>query len=184
MSSGCFQLLHPGNPSCPTGPQLSSASATLLASMKRHPLVYPPHSQPLNCLELEISSSSSDSDHCHWCGVSSCKPTSSCNHNAFSITKGSFISPQYPALQNRGHSSPVTLEPELLLAEEKVTHNSSTSHKEAEKDLTTQLSIRQNPHNILVVKPATATQLILTNLLLWVMLQVLPCMSPSKAIAS
>ena len=43
---------------------------------------------------------------------------------------------------------------------------SSTSHKEAEEDLTTQLCTKQNPCNILVVKPETATQLIPTHLLL------------------
>lgn len=43
---------------------------------------------------------------------------------------------------------------------------SSTSHKEAEEDLTTQLCTKQNPCSILVVKPETATQLIPMHLLL------------------
>lgn len=62
--------------------------------------------------------------------------------------------------------SPIILGPELSPAEEKVTYMSSTSHKEAEEDLTTQLCTKQNPCNIFVIKPETATQLIPTHLLL------------------
>lgn len=69
-------------------------------------------------------------------------------------------------LQQRTFLSPTTPGAELSPAEEKVTYVSSTSQRAAEEDLTAQLCTKQNPCNILVAKPETATQLIPTYLLL------------------
>lgn len=135
---------------------------------QRHSPTYPPSPHHWTCQELGSTLPAQIQTTVTGVGtrVSSCKPFSSCSLDAIRITsKGSCISPQHPAKQ-RAFLSPVTLGPELSLAQEKVTYMSSSSHKAAEEDLTTQLCTNQNPCNILVIKPETAMQLIPTHLLL------------------